>query len=389
MGGAEGLRIAHVAPVFPPYRGGMGTVAFHQAAALAQLGVQVTVFTPRAEAGPRQSPPGVEVVELAPIARFGNAACLPQVLTKGRDFDIIHVHYPFFGTAELLAGYRTLGGPPLIVQYQMDVVGDGWKAAIFAGHKLLMFPMVLRAADRILVTSVDYAESSAFLAGRMPSLDDRIEVLPAGVDTVHFHPQDPAAARKRLGLPAAAKIVFFLSRLDKAHYFKGLPILVRALGRLPEVTLVVGGDGELRRRHERNASKHLGERAIFVGDIAEADLPSYFAAADVVVLPSVDRTEAFGLVLLEAMACGTPVVASRLNGVQTLVEDGNSGYLVTPGNEVELAESIATTINDRQRMAAHALRVASKFRWQDIAEKLKAIYEEVSAETEAGADGQD
>ncbi len=354
----------------------MGTVAYHQAEALARLGVDVTVFTPSAPT-PRSVPSGVKVVELTPAFRYGNAACLPQIVRRCRDFDIVHLHYPFFGTAELLAARRLAGKTPLIVQYQMDVVGDGWKAPIFHWHRRLVFPMILRAADQVLVTSVDYAESSRFLAGRMPSLDEKVTVLPAGVDTATFCPQDRALARRSLGLPETP-IVFFLSRLDPAHYFKGLHILVRSLKRVAAVTLVVGGDGELRQRYERHAAKHLGQRAMFVGDIEEQNLARYYAAADVVVLPSVDRTEAFGLVLLEAMACGTPVVASRLRGVQTLVEDGASGYLVPPGNEIELAAKISAAIADRERMSAHARRVAANFNWTDIATRLAEVYRQLA-----------
>ena len=371
------MRVAHVTPVFPPYRGGMGTVAYHQAEALARRGVEVSVFTPTAGSR-RMVPEGVDVVELEPVMRHGNAASLPQVIRKSGAFDAIHLHYPFFGTAEPLAVRRLAGGPPLVVQYQMDVVGDGWKAPIFRWHRRLLFPLILRAADRILVTSVDYAESSRFLARRMPSLDDKITVLPAGVDTDRFRPMDRDEARRRLGLPAGEKLAFFLSRLDRAHYFKGLHVLVRSLKQAPDVRLVVGGDGELRRRHERHAAKHINGRATFVGDVTDAELPAYYAAADVVVLPSIDRTEAFGLVLLEAMARGTPVVASRLRGVQTLVEDKRSGYLVNPGDEAELAKRIRKAIENRDTMAEQARRVAGSFCWQEIAAKLEAVYADVT-----------
>ena len=380
------MRVAHITPVFPPYRGGMGTVAFHQAEALAERGIGVTVFTPTAD-GTRSKPRGVEVVELEAPLRYGNAACLPQVIAKAFGFDVIHLHYPFFGTAEVVAARRLLAhsiganaadnGPPLVIQYQMDVVGDGWKAPLFRWHRRLLFPLILRAADQILVTSVDYAESSPFLARRMPSLDDKITVLPAGVDTDRFHPMDREAARAKLGLPSGEKLAFFLSRLDKAHYFKGLHVLVRALKRAPDVRLVIGGDGELRQRHERHAAKHINGRAIFVGDVSDEELPTYYAAADVVVLPSIDRTEAFGLVLLEAMACGTPVVASRLRGVQTLVEDKVSGYLVHPGDEAELARRIRKTIDNRDRMSAAARRVATNFCWRELAARAESVYRDL------------
>ena len=140
------MRVAHVAPVFPPYRGGMGTVAYQQARALAEAGVEVTVFTPRA-ASPRRRPPGVAVVELPPVFRRGNAACVPQVLTHAHRFDLVHLHYPFFGTAELLAARRLFGRPRLVLQYQMDVVGVHWKARLFEWHRRVLLPLILHAAD--------------------------------------------------------------------------------------------------------------------------------------------------------------------------------------------------------------------------------------------------
>src|SRR5262245_23720393 len=96
------MRIAHIAPVFPPIRGGVGTAAYQQARALAHLGADVTVFTRRA-VRPASRPAGVAVVELPALFSKGNAACLPQVLWRLQSYDLVHLHYPFFGTAELVA----------------------------------------------------------------------------------------------------------------------------------------------------------------------------------------------------------------------------------------------------------------------------------------------
>src|SRR5262249_47181729 len=148
---------------------------------------------------------------------------------------------------------------------------------------------------------------------------------------------DRQSARRRVGL-ADAPTVFFLARLDRTHYFKGLHLLIDAVARVPDAVLVVGGDGEWRAQYEARARDSLGERAHFVGDVPDEALPAHYRAADVVASPSVDRTEAFGLVILEALACGTPVVASRLPGVRTLVDEGRTGYLVEPGNVDQLAE---------------------------------------------------
>jgi glycosyltransferase involved in cell wall biosynthesis len=367
------VRVAHITPVFPPYRGGMGTVAFHQARSLAEAGVEVTVLTPRST-GRRQAPPGVTIRELAPVLRKGNAACLPGAVADAGHYDLLHLHYPFFGTAELLAARRLLGGPPLVLQYQMDVVGVYWKARLFEWHRRAVLPLILRAADAIIVTSHDYAASS-FLAPRLATLESRLRVIPAGVDLDEFASrQSRAEARARLGLEDGPT-VFFLARLDRAHYFKGLHVLIEALAQIPEARLVVGGDGEWRRRYESDAHARLGDRARFVGEVPDELLPSYYRAADAVTLPSVDRTEAFGLVLLEALACGTPVVASRLPGVRTLVDEGRTGYLTTPGDVFDLAEKLARTLRESEQLAANTLAsVRRRYGWNTIAAQLLNLY---------------
>ncbi len=139
VGGA--VRVAHIAPVFPPYRGGMGTVAYHQAKALAAAGASITVLTPRSTT-PRRRPPGVEVIELPPLFSRGNAACLPQVLSRAGHFDLLHLHYPFFGTAELpwtplLPHWTPWIQASLVLAGQATGLSSGWleMCALFGGER--------------------------------------------------------------------------------------------------------------------------------------------------------------------------------------------------------------------------------------------------------------
>jgi glycosyltransferase involved in cell wall biosynthesis len=356
----------------------MGTVAHQQARALAEAGVDVTVMTPRLHS-PRHRPQGVSVREMTPLVRRGNAACLPEVARRVGDHDLVHVHYPFFGTAELLALRRLVSGPPLILQYQMDVVAVSWKARLFDWHRRWVLPVILRAADAIIVSSRDYAESS-FVAEHLPGLSDRVHVIPNGVDLAHLDTTRTAAdvdLGKRLpGRP----IVFFLAKLDRAHYFKGLHVLIEALTMLPEVSLLVGGDGESKQQYEALARQRLGDRARFVGDVPDELLPAYYRAADVVALPSTDRTEAFGLVLIEAMACGTPVVASRLPGVRTLVQEGATGFLVEPGDAIDLADKIRRCLDHGAAMRSTARAfVAARFSDRAVVGQLLDLYQTLTS----------
>lgn len=378
------MRIAHIAPVFPPIRGGMGTAAYQQARALAHLGTEVTVFT-RRDVRPAHRPVGVEVVELPALLIKGNAACLPQVLWRLRGYDLVHLHYPFFGTAELVAARRLVGGPPLVLQYQMDVVGRGWHAHAFRWHRRAIFPLILRAADGIVVTTTDYAASS-FLGPQLAESDARVAVIPHGIDLVHLSPNgDGASDRARLGVDGRRPLIFFLAQLDRTHYFKGLHILFEALAHLPEAALMVGGDGNMRSEYEARArSLGLAHRVHFTGDISDDLLPSYYRAADVVVLPSVDRTEAFGIVLLEAMACGRPVVASRLPGVRTLVDEGKTGYLVEPGNAADLADKIQRCAAQTAVLGANGRRVVEeRYNWDVIGRQLLQLYERVISQRQS------
>jgi glycosyltransferase involved in cell wall biosynthesis len=353
----------------------MGNVAFHQAETLAAAGVGVTVFVPQGPTAPVQ-PRGAEVHALRPLLAHGNAACLLQLPQRVRSYDLIHLQYPFFGTAEVLAARRLFGGPPIVLQYQMDVVGQGWMAQAFRWHRRVLLPLIVHAADAIVVTSWDYAVSS-FLGSRLSSLQSRVTVIPNGVDVAALSPNGQRAELplRTRGRPTIA----FVGALDRAHYFKGLKVLIDALRLLPDAALIVGGDGDVRPRYEAYAHQcGLAGRVYFAGDVPTRDLAAFYRAADVAVLPSVDRTEAFGLVLLEAMACGLPVVASRLPGVRTLVEEGRNGYVAEPGNAADLAQQIARCAADAAALGRNGRRlVEERYSWAIIGRQLLALYAHV------------
>lgn len=319
--------------------------------------------------------------ELRAVVTRGNAAALPQVLYRVGGYDIVHLHYPFFGTAELLAARRMVAGPPLVLQYQMDVIAVSWKARLFRLHRHVVLPLILRVADAIVVSSTDYAETS-FLARHLPRLGSRVVAIPNGVDVRSLSPVREARDELVRAELDERPIVFFLAKLDRTHYFKGLYVLIEALSEIPEVQLVVGGDGEWRGEYEAQAHARLADRAHFVGDIPDELLPAYYRSAAAVTLPSTDRTEAFGLVLIEAMACGTPVVASRLPGVRTLVEEGRNGYLVEPGNPQDLADKIRRCVREKARLGQRARElVVERYDTDTIGEKLLALYRSLCPST--------
>ena len=328
------MRVAVVVSTYPPYPGGMGNAAASHVEALKAAGHDVVVFSPG--------------VNLRPLFRVGNSACVPQLLWRLRGFDAVELHYPFFGGAEWVWLWkRTFGRRKrLAVMYHMDAVGSGLFGAIFRLYRALFLKPILRAADVVLTASRDYLASSqaAFIRD-----DARVRETPFGVDTERFRPRPDIRKEEPLAL--------FVGGLDRAHYFKGVPVLLEAFARtlkvLPEARLAIVGDGDLRASYERRALElGIEKRVWFVGKAPDAHLQECYGHARVHVLPSVDRSEAFGIVTLEAAACGVPSIVSDLPGVRTVVEDGVTGLRVAPGDVAALARALTDLLNAGSRAEA-------------------------------------
>lgn len=378
------MRIAHVSATFPPYYGGTGNVCYHNARALAARGHEVHVFT-AASHGEQDDPEGVTVRRVSPVIRVGNAAFLPQ-MTRLRHIEMIHLHYPFIGGAEYVLGGSVRSHIPVVLTYHNDLVAPGLRGWIFRLYDRLVTTQALARARRVCVVSLDHAQSSPLLARLLAQDPARFVDLPNGVSVETFHPGVCGdAVRARLGIPGDAFVVAFVAALDSAHYFKRLDLLLEALALQPEITthlLVVGsGNQEL---HYRKIAGTLGvqSRVHFVGSVRHDRLPPYLAAADVLALGS-DRVESFGLVLLEAMAVGRPVVATDIPGVRSVVRNGEDGLLVEPGSADALADALSIftqmPIERRREMGqAGRRKVECRYSWKRIAAQLEQIYIDVA-----------
>lgn len=385
------LRIAHVSATFPPYRGGTGNVCFHNARVLAQRGHDVHVFTAAAAGAPaRETRDGFSIRRLRPLLRVGNAPVLPGLLGALRGFDIVHLHYPFFG-GEISALAAYLGRTPLVITYHQDVLLGG---AIGLAERALRHTVgrsALRSAARVLFTSRDYAQASyarPLLRGRSA----RVGELPNGVDIDAFTP-GAASAVLRAGIAPQSgdRVALLVAGLDRAHYFKGVAVFLQALAGLPpNIKAVIVGDGDMRAEYQAMAGRlRLDARVTFAGRVADADLASYYRLADVTVLPSTTMGEAFGLVLVESMACGTPVIASDLPGVRTVVAHARDGLLVAPGDAAALSRALGRICNDDrlQRAMGQAGRVkaVAYYSWDTLGAQLEAEYAAVIARRAAPA----
>jgi len=389
------MKIAQVVCRFKPYKGGISNMAYDYSLGLAKLGHQITVFTPLYNEQDKDFKiPNFEIKRLTSFGKLGNGAFLPQLFWQLKNFEIVHLHYPFFGGAEVVWLLKLLKKEKmkLVITYHMDVIGGIFLKPFFKFHTKFIMPRIINAADKVIVTSVDYAQNSNIkeLVEKNPA---KFIEIPPSVDLTRFF---PSSKEKELlykyGIhPEFEKILLFVGALDKAHYFKGVDFLIRSFdvldhfrGENPlyQLKLLVVGEGNLKEKYKNLVAKEgLQEKVIFSEPVSDSDLPNYYNLADLVVLPSIDRSEAFGITLIEAMACAKPVVASNLPGVRNSIDSGINGYTFEVKNEGDMAYRINAILSNnvlRDKMGQAGQTKAEKFYSQDILiKKLENLYKEL------------
>lgn len=371
------------------------------ARALAAHDLRVDIFTRR------QTPDVPEVVEYAPGARVihvdagparhldkydvldyvSELACGVQRFRAmtGLAYDLIHSHYWLSGRLGMLLSDHW--GLPLVSTFHTLAHVKNRVAETVAESEQdvrgeIERRMLVRSDRVIALSATDRRQMVQHFGPRAA-----ITVIPGGVDLSLFRPGDRDASRAALGLPADGQVLLFVGRLQR---LKGLDVLLQALARLDDPRpqlLIVGGQAttdqdrrEMRRLVEQIGRLGLTHRTRLVGAVPHAHLPLYYTAADATVMPS--SYESFGLVGVESLACGTPLVATRVGGLTALVRDGENGYLV-PWRDADLfADRLRRVLEDpglRSRMAFHARASVAAYGWDRIASAHLAVYGDVLA----------
>jgi glycosyltransferase involved in cell wall biosynthesis len=371
------MRVLHVYKDYPPVMGGIEhhirDLAVGQAARGHHVSVLVTALDRRTTLDVESGVTVHRAARLATVASAPLSLALPRILARMRP-EVTHLHVPYpVGEAAWLA----LGRRPMVVTYHSDIVrqrvlGALWQPALRA---------VLRRASAVLATSPRYAATSPTLTGAgVP-----VTIVPLGIDPEPFESAERGLARTRFG---AGPNVVFVGRL---RYYKGLEVLLAALPQVPDVRLLVAGTGPLE-EHLRAETARLGvaERVAWLGDVSASDLPLLYAAGDVFVLPAVARSEAFGIVLLEAMAAGLPVITTEVGtGTSFVVVDGQTGMVVPPADSSALAEALRELVGnpDKARKmgeAGHA-RMRERFTLEGVLDAVDGVYAEVTKGMERSA----
>ena len=371
------MRVTMVNKYYPPHLGGIEYHMRDLASALARRGHSVrALVSDESRETVREEIEGVEVTRLGrafayastPIA-LGMRAAVREQASGESPADLLHLHFPYpWGEVSWLAARSPL---PAVMTYHSDIVRQKTMLAAYA-------PLLRRVLDRmdvIIASSPDMVEHSPFLS----RVAEKCRVVPFGIDVDRFELDAHEAVRATtIRAMHPRPIVLFVGRLV---YYKGVDVLVEAMASV-DADLVVVGTGPLERQLRARIA-HLGmqERTTLLPALAAEDLAVWFNAAHVLCLPSVARSEAFGLVQLEAHAAGTPVVSTGLTtGVPFVNKDGVTGLTVEPGSADELARALRMLVEDdslRERLGRQAKeRARAEFTIDRMVDDTLAVYHE-------------
>lgn len=379
------MRIALVNSFFPPWRGGAETYVRSLAKALVGRGHEVTVIcgSDPLQPGTYQTE-GFTVKRLHILSRLYGTPLLPGLPAELAkiDAELLHANFPSPYLAFNVAISAVLRRLPAVLTWHNDLpeVTPGARFLIET-HDRLVLPRYLRVYGKIIATSKTYVKSSRVLS----KLGEQLAIIPNGVDCERFHPT-VNATKLRTILPMYGKFVLlFVGALTRWHRYKGLDVLLQGLklatDREPGLKLIVVGDGDLRGYYQQMALQlGLQTEVTFVGEVPDDALPQYYALADVLVLPSKDMSEGFGLTLLEANASGKPVIASRVGGIPSVVQNGRNGLLVRPNDATELAEAILRlkrSLTKTREMGRNGRTFARLHDWAAVASQTEQVYLDV------------
>jgi len=315
---------------------------------------------------------------------------LAFVQREGVQYDVIHSHYWLSGLAarDLQAAWSGQGQDVPIIQ-MFHTLGH-IKNQIAAPserepqRRIDGETEIIRFADHLIAATPVEEEQLVELYGAEHS---KITIIPPGVNLQMFHPHEPEDAKLRIGVKPCDHMILFVGRIEP---LKGVETLLRAMALLayecPTWTqdlclAIIGGDPntteneELERLKIMRAELGISDLVTFLGARDQDTLHHYYSAAEMVIMPS--HYESFGMVALEAMACGTPVIASEVGGLAHLVRDGRTGLHVPDGDPVALARAIARLAQDdelRERMGRTAHLHAQHYSWECIADRVVALY---------------
>ncbi len=386
------MRILQIIPYFPPFTGGVEYNAYYICRELVKMGHEITIVCYNHEEGYKEEKlEGMNVKRVPLKKQILNSPFSSNIERyifdelKKNGYDLVHTHIPSPFTALIAAKAARKFKKPLFLTYHNDIGGLNIldKIATFVWN-LTYGESILHECRRIFVTTPIYPKISLWL--KWPGLKDKIRIVYNGVDMRIYNPlnskHDKALEIKRKY--RNKKIIFFVGSMGEYKRCKGIDYLIKSAVQIKKnnenFVIIIGGKGKLR-DYYIDMAKKLGVYDVvdLVGYIRDEDMPYYYGASDLTVLPSINKWEGFGIILMESLATKKPVIGSKIGGIPFAV--GNGGILVKPKDEKSLAEGILKIITNKKLADKYAEqgynRVKKMFQWREIAKTQERYYKEV------------
>jgi glycosyltransferase involved in cell wall biosynthesis len=353
--------------------GGVETYVRELCTALADRGHTISVLCAGSEESGALYDRRIRVIPLPSRFRLANTDITPSfpVRILQEHPDIIHAHLPTPWHADWSGVASVLKKTPLVLSYYNDITGTGVYRHISTAYNRVFLPRLLRTARKIVLLRADP------LPVPVRPFKEKVVVIPPGIDCDRFAPREGEQCGD----------IFFLSVLDRYHDYKGLDVLIRAAAlakaRYPEMKVIIGGEGPAKARYQRMAlDLGLSKNVIFAGHIPEDKVADYYNRTRIFVLPSLDPAlEGFGIVALEAMASGRPVVTTDVPGVAPDLERERAGIVVGRHDDRSLADAILYLLDhddERRQMGLRGRRLAlDRYQWAGVAERFETQYREL------------
>lgn len=366
---------------FYPHVGGLEESIYQLAKRLVKAGHKLTLITSNIGLNNNDLRPGFELIEGINVIRCKARPWLFRTIKlinfreklKEIKPDIFHTHHPIPGVSDATVFYAKKYGYPCVVTYHADSQEDAFLNKICAkAYYFFIANEMVKNADKIIATTKTYAEASPVLK----NVGHKIKIISYGVDTERFKPKLDENRIRDIYKIKNKIIIFALGRMVP---YKGFSFLIKSMQYLDNrFVLVLGGDGILKDKLKKLVNDlRLEDRIFFTGFIPEMSKLDYFSACDIFVLPSITRGEAFGITVLEAMACGKPVVATDLPGLREIASIG--GLLVPPKDPHRLAQAVKDALLKKKNSQDLYALIKEKFSWDTAAEEVMKIYQMITS----------
>ena len=385
------MNILMVTPYFHPVVGGLENYSYNVAKRLVQKGHNITVIcSSRDNTDTHDTIDGIEISRLRPDFIASNTPVklsllfkLSQHIRKHKP-DLVSAHTPVVFYADAAAIASRLHHVPFSLTYHNDSCKDAFPAnAIVDAHNHSVNLLTLKLSQLIITPSPHCYNESRFLK----RFKNKVVWIPPGVDTQKYEPKESTKLQSTYGLPLQSKIVLFVGQISRAHAHKGIDYLIRSfrkvLDHIENVYLVLVGKGDMIPEYKRTCeSLGMARNVVFTDFVDEDRLVEYYQSSHVLVLPTTTIAEGFGMVIVEANACGKPVVGTRIGGIQYVIRDGETGLLVPPRDSEALADALLDVLRQPclyEKLAMGTRRRAHEFCWDKIARKTEEVFQELIA----------